>query len=278
MRAPRSPRGHGGGAARGRLQGTFRRAPPIGGMRSGHIDDLRQAPLAYSARKLYELQELDWKISAADSSLAEVRDGLADESAVLAVRERIDGISKQLGERTGRRAEVEAALSMVADQLGSVEAKVYGGSVTSERQYEAFDEERKFLRHRQAEGEEELLQLMVDMDELQPALAEAERGLEALEADRGAERERLLVEERRLVGELAALGAERKLRTPGVPAHELSLYETLKAARGGHAVAKLERGMCQGCRISLPAGELQRARNAAGPVQCDSCRRILYVV
>ena len=45
-----------------------------------------------------------------------------------------------------------------------------------------------------------------------------------------------------------------------------------------HMDVKVERGMCQGCRLALSTMELQRARSARGVVQCSSCRRILYVV
>jgi len=42
-------------------------------------------------------------------------------------------------------------------------------------------------------------------------------------------------------------------------------------------VVKVERGMCQGCRISLPMSVLQKARSGFDVVQCVSCERILYV-
>ena len=60
------------------------------------------------------------------------------------------------------------------------------------------------------------------------------------------------------------------------PAH-LRLYGTLRTARHGQAVVKVERGMCQGCRIGLPTRTVQLARTSADPVQCPSCNRILYV-
>jgi predicted nucleic acid-binding Zn-ribbon protein len=47
--------------------------------------------------------------------------------------------------------------------------------------------------------------------------------------------------------------------------------------RQGRAVAKVERGMCGGCRISLPMTVLQKARSGLDVVQCVSCERILYV-
>jgi predicted nucleic acid-binding Zn-ribbon protein len=42
-------------------------------------------------------------------------------------------------------------------------------------------------------------------------------------------------------------------------------------------VAHVERGMCKGCRITLPMSVLQKARAGVGLVQCVSCERILLV-
>jgi predicted nucleic acid-binding Zn-ribbon protein len=58
----------------------------------------------------------------------------------------------------------------------------------------------------------------------------------------------------------------------------LSFYDALRAKHQGRAVAKVERGTCGGCRISLPMSLLQRARSGSHVmVQCSSCERILYV-
>ena len=42
------------------------------------------------------------------------------------------------------------------------------------------------------------------------------------------------------------------------------------------AVARVEQGICQACRISLSASGLQHARSGQ-PVQCGTCGRILYI-
>ena len=57
----------------------------------------------------------------------------------------------------------------------------------------------------------------------------------------------------------------------------LSLYRALRERRQATAVAVVERGLCQGCRISLPMSVVQKARAGAGLVQCVSCERILLV-
>jgi predicted nucleic acid-binding Zn-ribbon protein len=55
----------------------------------------------------------------------------------------------------------------------------------------------------------------------------------------------------------------------------LSLYEGLRSTRQGRGVALMERGACQGCRITLPTHLVQRLRAGGQLVQCPSCERIL---
>ncbi|MEE8413272.1 MAG: C4-type zinc ribbon domain-containing protein, partial [Dehalococcoidales bacterium] len=55
----------------------------------------------------------------------------------------------------------------------------------------------------------------------------------------------------------------------------VEIYRGLKKQRGT-AVARVEQGMCSGCRISLSVSEFQRARTGS-LVRCGSCGRILFV-
>ena len=55
----------------------------------------------------------------------------------------------------------------------------------------------------------------------------------------------------------------------------IDLYTELKKQKG-IAVAKVEQGICRGCRISLPTAELQQARSGS-LVRCSSCGRILFL-
>ena len=73
--------------------------------------------------------------------------------------------------------------------------------------------------------------------------------------------------------EVERIGASDLLAT-----EHLMLYMNLRSGNvGGAVVAKVERGSCQGCRITLPTRVLQLARTSSGTVQCPSCNRILYV-
>lgn len=232
----------------------------------------------FSLKRLYDLQELDWQIAARDKSLAEVRARLADESALASSRARLKGLEAQLAQRSSARQEVEFATQQLAARLQTVEQRLYGGSVTNPRELTAYGEEKEHLLRQRRIEEDRLLELMVETEELQSARDEAQRQLSRLESERKAEVAELLKAQERLAAQLARLHDTRKGMTAEVPPAILSLYESLRKSRNGHAVARVERGLCQGCRLALPTMELQRVRTSQDIVQCSSCRRILVIV
>jgi hypothetical protein len=83
------------------------------------------------------------------------------------------------------------------------------------------------------------------------------------------------------VAEIAGLAAQAADRRAAVAAEEpaelLDLYERLRTQHGGVGAAALRRGQCQGCHLTLNAGDLSVIRAAAADdvVRCEECRRIL---
>lgn len=77
--------------------------------------------------------------------------------------------------------------------------------------------------------------------------------------------------------ELTLVAAERAAAAQGLDAALLALYTKLRDAHGGIGAAALMRGQCQGCNMTLNAGDLA-AIEAAAPeqvVRCEECGRIL---
>ncbi len=78
-----------------------------------------------------------------------------------------------------------------------------------------------------------------------------------------------------MTAEVEVLEAERAIASENVPADELTLYDQLLFRRHGVAIARVERGVCQACHITLPLKEASRLRRADALVTCGNCGRIL---
>jgi uncharacterized protein len=77
--------------------------------------------------------------------------------------------------------------------------------------------------------------------------------------------------------EVARETEARSAAASSVPDDLLAEYERLRTRLGGIGAAKLEHGTCMGCRMKLPATELDRIKHQSPDdlVHCDQCGRIL---
>ena len=230
-----------------------------------------------SNKRLYDLQELDWELSDSETSLEEVKARLEDESEIDAAKARVQELTSELDRRLPLRRRLELSLAELEERLNTIEQRLYGGAVTNPRELSAAEEERRLVQERRAEEEDRMLELMVEVEELQDSLSATQESLSRLEADRETEFEYLVMRQDALIVQIDELRRSRLGITPDIPPATLSVYELLLKSRGGHAVAKVVRGLCQGCRLALPTMENQRAKSSQEIVQCSSCQRILHV-
>jgi predicted nucleic acid-binding Zn-ribbon protein len=229
------------------------------------------------AADLYALQEIDSAIEATMTSLAAVEEQLGESEELVAGRQAVEeghhaveGLSKQ-------QRDLEWQVDDLRSRLSDVEGKLYGGSVRNPKELASVQDEANIMKGQLRRREDELLELMVRVEETQSTLRESEQSLSELEARWRQEQQELVGEKERLEGEIAGLEDRRKRQASAIDARVLALYENLRERRQGRAVVKVERGMCGGCRISLPMSILQKARSGFDVVQCVSCERILYV-
>jgi predicted nucleic acid-binding Zn-ribbon protein len=229
------------------------------------------------AADLYALQEIDSAIEATMTSLAAVEEQLGESEELIAGRQAVEERQHAIEDLSKQERDLEWQVDDVRSHLSDVEGKLYGGSVRNPKELAGVQEEANILKGQMRRREDELLELMVRVEETQAALREAEESLSEVEARWRQEQQELAGEKERLEGEIAGLEDRRGRQAGQIEARALALYENLRERRQGTAVVKVERGMCGGCRISLPMTILQKARSGLDVVQCVSCERILYV-
>lgn len=227
-------------------------------------------------KQLYELQVIDLKLAEVEGTLSEVVATLADRVEIQSAAGRVRQLEARLSEASSKHDRMDATVAELQSALDRLDVRLYGGGVTNAQQLAAAQEERNFTQGRHGEAEDQLLEIMVEVDELEPALDEAGQTLSRLEADRPTQEAEWRRTEALLNEQIAALGRDREEIQPLVSASLLPIYESLRKRKRGYAVAKVSRGMCQGCRLTLPTMELQRVRTSETVSRCSSCGRILF--
>ena len=171
----------------------------------------------------------------------------------------------------------EGDVEVVRQRVAKDQEMLNSGAINDPKQLSNLQHELESLAKRQLDLEDVELEVMERVEGAKAAV----QVLAQQKIDFSAQLEVVSTE---LDSELAALTAdltdvhaERESLAAVMPAEFLSLYEKIRKGHQGMGAAKLHRGQCQGCRLTIPPQELN-AIKAASPdavIQCEECRCIL---
>jgi len=224
---------------------------------------------------LFGLQETDLLLDKAQARLAEIEDSLAETEELLEARAELEAKESIVDGIRTQQKEAEEVAEDVRAKAAEIEKKLYAGTVKNPKELQDLDADLRSVKELVARREDELLAILEQAEAAESEAAEVRAKLAEIEDDWKAEQAELLVEKRKLEPQAEELRARRDGQAAGVDRSVLSMYDNIRARKGGLGVARLERGMCGGCRITLPVSIMQRVRGGGGVVQCVSCERIL---
>jgi hypothetical protein len=168
-------------------------------------------------------------------------------------------------------------IAAIDHRVLTIEERMRSIAAGSFRDQEAMVTEIESLMHRKSELEDEELAAMESLEPLDADIARIDAEDGEL-AEQVAQKGDLLCEAvAELDVELASLREARPLLASNLPPALLEEYERLRARLGGIGAARVVRGSCSGCNLSLASTELDHLRHApSGTVShCEQCGRIL---
>jgi predicted nucleic acid-binding Zn-ribbon protein len=228
-----------------------------------------------SAADLFGLQEIDLSRDSRRALIADIESRLDEPEELVAARELLQTAEGALLEAERNQRALEAESQDLDAKIAPLEKKLYDGSIRNPKELTDLQKDIEALKQRRRQLDERGLELIDQVEQAAAALEAARRRLAEAEQAWRHEVADLLATKERAEREMARLEEERQRRTAGMDPAALALYESLRPKKAGRAVARVERGACQGCRLSLPTHIVQRAKSAANLVQCPSCERIL---
>ncbi len=230
-----------------------------------------------SIAELYALQETDLALAADRSMLADVRSRLGDNDELSSAQQLVSERETDLRAAGKHFKEQEYEADELRQKIEPVEKKIYSGTVQNPKELADLQMELESLKRRRNGLEDKALVAMDAQEEAQTALDEARAELSSADAAYLADQTELQEQQTGLESNIAMLEARRELQAGQVEGSLLKLYDQIAVNHNGRAVAKIEGGACQGCRLTLPQNVIQRARGRGNLVQCSSCERILYL-
>lgn len=225
---------------------------------------------------LARLNAADLAVDATKTRLIEIAEALREPSALVAAREEAASAEAEATRLRREQQTLEVDQADAAAAIKKIEERLYSGAVKNSRELQ--DSERDLAQHRRQKAaiEDQLLEVMVNLDGANTALAQRQAEMSRLAAEWETQQAALRAEQaalkKRLPGELAHQAAARR----PVSADVLRTYDALRPRRGGRAVAELDGDECSVCLVAVPQSKQDAARFGDELVYCGNCGRLLW--
>ena len=226
------------------------------------------------AQSLLSLQGTDQSLAIRRREYREVQTELDSEGGLPELRESCDKTRVRELEAKVETARLESDLAVLKDEVAELETRLYGGAITNVRELTAIETEHSSARRNLAQVEEAIAPAQVAAEHARQQFTDLVADLEAKEKAWKTRKIELRSEKTEKGTAFNEMLQIRNDEAAQIPDDHLARYTRLFRSNRGIAIVRVDRGVCQGCAVRLPVGELTRLRAADGPIPC-SCGRAL---
>ena len=190
---------------------------------------------------------------------------------------RRDVVASERDELARREKRVEDEVALLEEKIAGEEQRLYHGSLTSPKEAQALQDEIASLRRRLDGLESDAIELLVETEPLDEAMAALDAELAEVDRQAGAADEALAAAEAEITASLEAARDRRAAAAAELPADVLARYERLVPTFEESTVVHFGGGNCQGCPSAMPAVEVDRVRGLPpGEItDCQECGRLV---
>ena len=228
-------------------------------------------------QSIFDLQMADLHISDIQSEIADITVKLSSDGDLLTINSRLEKINEALDIKESDKKSKERVISDLENKITELQGLLYDGVITNEKELQALEEQKVYATGELSSREDDLLELMIEIEKLVDSRDKHRFAVDKLMEKKSSDLIHLSAKQKDLTATLDKKQSERETLVCNIPPDILALYEKLKKNKAGQAVSKLEGRLCGVCRVELPVKELQDAKAGVRLVQCNSCRRIIYV-
>ncbi len=226
-------------------------------------------------KQLYQLQEIDLELESNEQALRQISSQLGESEAVVGTRNKLAVEHQRLEELKREQRSIEWEIDSITSKLTTVEEELYSGRIRNPKELANLEHETSGLKAKRDQLEDKALEIMEQVESATKNVNTLDSELKALETEWQGQQQQLSSQLEQVKTMLSNLKHKRQQLTAEIDPQVVEVYHQIKKQRGT-AVARVEQGICHGCRISLPVTELQRARTDS-LVRCSSCGRILFL-
>jgi uncharacterized protein len=183
---------------------------------------------------------------------------------------------KRLATNLKERKDLEGEVKIIQEKISKHKDQLY--QVKTNEQYRAMLKEIDGEEARVRKIEDQILEKMIEAEDIQKKIQEAASSLEGERARVASETGRLESQRQADIEERNRLQIRREELAGALSEAARTLYERIRAARRGVALAEVRNGLCTACNVLLRPQVYNEVRVGQGLLTCDNCSRIIYYV
>ncbi|HUE86755.1 MAG TPA: C4-type zinc ribbon domain-containing protein [Vicinamibacterales bacterium] len=224
---------------------------------------------------LIRLQDIETRAAEAQKRIADAPAQIAALDARLSASLAGVASAKQaLADNHARRRMLDNDLASAQQRLSKYKEQLM--AVKTNDEYHAMQHQIAAMEAEVSRVEEQILVNMLDADELAAKLKAAEATLKQDQTSVATERAAIETDTADKRTMLARSNQERAALLPDMSRGALELFERVRKARQGIAVAQAVNGHCTICHVRLRPQVYNTIIKNEAIIQCDHCQRILY--
>ena len=227
------------------------------------------------SKQLYQLQEIDLELEANEQASSQIASQLGESQAVVRAQTKLASENQRLQELKRQQQSLEWEIDDLTNKLAVVQEKLYGGSIKNPKELASLQHEVEGFKSKRGHLEDGALEVMEQVELTASSVATLNNDIKSLTAEWQSQQQQLSNNMEELKATQSDLKRKRQALSASIDPETIEFYNKLKRQRGT-TVARVEQGICRGCRISLSTGELQQVRGGR-LVQCSNCGRILFL-
>lgn len=227
---------------------------------------------------LWELQELDKK-----EKVLEAKDKVRNlakwlkvmQEDIKTLKSTSDEIEAEILKLSEQQKETSLELNKYEDEIKNNNEKLYDGKTNNVKELSNLQYLVEDLNKSKRVIEETLIKIMVEIEERQLALS----GLKNNIKKQYKEYKNELAKYQTLQMELELVDQTHKMEREDLVAqidsHNLKLYNEMQSNYNNLGIAKMAKGICSGCRLSVSRLHEKKLKNIEDILYCENCGRII---
>jgi len=226
-------------------------------------------------KKAIELQQVDLRVAELTSQIDALPSQIQNLEAQLrdfihAHEER----KQRLGANQKERRELDGEIQTIETKISRHKDQLY--QLKTNEQYKAMKHEIEAEEENIRKIEDQILEKMMEAEQLEKLVKDAASRLDGEKERVAAAIQRLEFERRTDIEEWEQLQSRRQELSQTLSDAMRELYERVRSARRGVALAAVRDGCCTRCNVRLRPQAYNNVRMSESIVICESCSRILY--